>query len=361
MKHSCVLRSAALLGVVGVAAVMPAGADGKPAVDPGAVSGAEQGPIAGELRDAGRLIRLDSMSTMIVTSTGREIALDPDSTQGTTPQFTSTHTDADFTGGTFIAQGGFAEDEFAGATYQIPNSLFPIRVDSTEMIFAVQGAQQTTTTQWRIQIFDGLPTAGQGAMVANFSSLDDGLPPIVLPGGNAGVNVLFFVDPQDPEQIIILKDPNLGPNDFRNITIAYGIDQHNAQTQNPCFFAPPNCCNAFPCSDVSGLAAPNQNWIKAVQCPTVICPSGGWFRFNQINALCRPSGDWVMRMTWSSLAVPCNGDANEDGQVDVDDLNEILAHWFTPQPTGSNGDVTSNGFVNVDDLNLVLGNWGQSC
>lgn len=361
MKIGRMTRAAGVASVAGLAAMMPGGALGQREPSGRAVEFAPEGPVSGEMRDAGMLVRLDSLSLMHVTSTGRAIEVDPTSVQGTTGlQFESTHTDADFTGGTFIAQGGFAENEFAGATYNIPNSLFPIRIDIAEMIFAVQNANQPTTTQWAIRIYDGEPT-GQGALVASFDSINDGLPPIQLPAGNAGVNVLFQVDPGDPQQIVIPRNPNLGPNDDHRVTLAYGILEHNLQTQNPCVIPPPNCCNAFPCTDVSGLSTSQLNWIQSIPCSSLICPTGGWFRFSQVNALCRPSGDWVMRLTWTSLAEPCNGDADGDRMVNIDDLNMVLASWFTPQISGTNGDVTGNGFVNIDDLNLILANWGADC
>jgi len=232
------------------------------------------------------------------------------------------------------------------------------------MIFATSNANQPTTTEWGIKIYDGEPDeGGQGTLVASYFSDDVILPHIQLPPGTNGVNVLFQIDPGDPEQIFILKDPNLGPNDDHRVTIAYGVEHHNNQTQSPCLVAPPNCCNAFPVTDVDGLSTSQLNWIEALDCgpPVFGCPSDGWFRFSQINAICRPSGDWVMRMTWTPLVEPCTGDADGDQMVDVDDLNLVLSHWNTPQVSGTNGDLTGNGFVTVDDLNLVLSNWGNTC
>lgn len=361
MKTGRMIRAFGVVSVAGMAALIPSGALGERQPLAQASEFVPEGPVGGEMRDSGHLIRLDSMKFMHVTSTGNVIEVDPTSVQGTQAQFVSTHTGADFNGGTYIVQGGFAEDEFAGATYNIPNSLFPIRIDFTEMIFATSSANQPTTTEWGIKIYDGEPTGGQGTLVASYDSINDFLPQIQLPAGTSGVNVLFQIDPGDPEQIIIPKDPNLGPNDDHRITIAYGVVEHNMQTQNACFVAPPSCCNAFPVTDVDGLSTSQLNWIQSIPCGSIICPTGGWFRFSQINALCRPSGDWVMRMTWTSLTEPCNGDANGNQIVNIDDLNTVLASWFTPQITGMNGDVSGNGFVNIDDLNIVLANWGVSC
>ncbi|MEZ6211178.1 MAG: hypothetical protein R3B46_08050 [Phycisphaerales bacterium] len=363
MKTGRTIRAIGMAVFAGLLAALPSGALGEGAPEARAVEFIPDGHIDGELRDAGRLVRLDSIGVMHVTSTGQVIEVDPTSVQGSQPQFVSTHTDADFTGGSYIAQAGFAENEYAAATYNIPNSLFPIRIDLAEMIFVTSAANQPTTTQWGIQIWDGVPTDGQSALIASYDSINDFLPPIQLPPGTNGVNVLFQVDPNDPEQIIILKDPNLGPNDDHQVTLAYGVLDHNNQTQNPCVSPPPNCCNAFPATDVSGLAVSTLNWVKAVDCgpPLFGCPSNGWFRFSQIGSICRPSGDWVMRLTWSSFNEPCLGDANGDQIVNVDDLNVVLANWFTPQISGTNGDLNGNGFVTVDDLNIVLSNFSHNC
>ncbi len=54
----------------------------------------------------------------------------------------------------------------------------------------------------------------------------------------------------------------------------------------------------------------------------------------------------------------CPGDANGDGFVNFDDLNQVLGAWLT---TGPQGDVNNSGFVDFDDLNLILSNWGTEC
>lgn len=58
---------------------------------------------------------------------------------------------------------------------------------------------------------------------------------------------------------------------------------------------------------------------------------------------------------------PCPGDTNGDHEVDMLDLNTVLAGW---QQTGVPGDVAppgGDGVVNFDDLNAVLTFWQQSC
>lgn len=208
----------------------------------------------------------------------------------------SSHTDANFGGGSYIVQAGFAETEIAAATYTLPASAFPIRIDLMEMIFATQGTNQQTTTQWSVLVWDGPPNTG--ILVAEFSSDGVILPHIVLPpGAPAGVNVQVAVDPGDPEQIFITDQS--GTHSF---TVGYRVDEHHVQNGDGCSQAPPATANAFPATDTSGLLRPTDNWLRGVNCGPFGCPAnGGWARFSQLNAFCRPSGDWVMRATWSPL------------------------------------------------------------
>lgn len=74
--------------------------------------------------------------------------------------FVSTHTDADFGGGTFIVQAGFAEKEILAASYVISASQFPIRIDLMECIFATVNAVVPTTTHWSVLVWDGPPNTG---------------------------------------------------------------------------------------------------------------------------------------------------------------------------------------------------------
>jgi len=62
-------------------------------------------------------------------------------------------------------------------------------------------------------------------------------------------------------------------------------------------------------------------------------------------------------------ADPCPGDvANNDGIVDVDDLNAILSAWGTNVGVGSPLDLANDdGVIDVDDLNVILSNWGIPC
>ena len=53
---------------------------------------------------------------------------------GTCQQLVSSHTDADFSGGSFVLQAGFAEQEMAAASYVLPEDVWPIRIDLFEIV-----------------------------------------------------------------------------------------------------------------------------------------------------------------------------------------------------------------------------------
>ena len=208
---------------------------------------------------------------------------------------TSSHTDANFEGGSFVLQMGFAEQEIAAASYTLTPDQFPVRVDLVEMIFATYQATESTTTEWSLLVWDGPPNTG--VLVAEYSSDGSTLPHIELPPGTNGINVQVSVDPNDPEQIILTN-----PNGTNMISFGFRIDKHNFQIQDPCFVPPPANRNCFPTTDASGLQSSSGNWLRGIDCGPFGCPAnGGWASFSQLNQFCRPSGDWVMRMTWTSL------------------------------------------------------------
>ncbi len=243
------------------------------------------------------LDRLDVMQVILRPSQGDGVVLRGPGC----PQTIASHTNANFGGGQFVVQAGFAEQEIAAASYQLDPEDFPIKIDLMEFILATSGATQQTTTQWSVLVWDGNPQTG--TLVAEYSSDDVILPHARVGPGTAGVNIQVSVDPGDPEQIFIFNES--GTNTF---SIGFRIDNHNNQTANPCFTAPPSNSNAFPTTDVGGLQNPTRNWLFGVNCGPFGCPAnGGWATFQGLIQLCRPSGDWVMRATWSS--VNCEPDA----------------------------------------------------
>lgn len=198
------------------------------------------------------------------------------------------HTDADFAGGSFVAQAGFSQGEWLAASYIVPQSDFPVRITLTEGIFVTVNASVPTVTAWSVHFWEGEPPTGN--LVASYFSDDLVLPHLRIGPGTAGVNIQFSIDPGDPEQIIL---QNNGSN---RITVAFRIEEHNQPPSNPCINSPPTCCNAFPCTDTSGLAQPSLNWLNGLNCGAFGCPpNGGWARFSGLASFCRPSGDWVIR------------------------------------------------------------------
>jgi hypothetical protein len=231
----------------------------------------------------------------------------------------SSHTDANFGGGTFTAQGGFAQNEIAAVSYTIPAAYFPLRITMIEAILAQSNATVQTETQWSILIYDGTPNQNQ--LLFEFNSDGTILPHVIMGPGTRGTNIQASVDPGDPEQIWIY---NLNNDPTHTFSIGLRIDLHNNQTADPCFTPPPSNSNAFPCTDntvigcgsgYSALSRPSDNWLFAVNCGANGCPpNGGWARFSGLQTDqfifnfcitgCRPRGDWVMRATWDPANCP---------------------------------------------------------
>ena len=256
-------------------------------------------------RFAGELVSLSKVQRLHVTSLGRIIeapGLDADPEWHDTSlracSVVSTHTDFDFgAGGAAILQLGMGEGEAFAATYTADPSEFPIKFEAAECVFAVNSTTVQTTTEWSLLIYEGTPDSG--SLIAVFSSDGLTLPHVILPpspSGTQGLVLRLEVDPGDPEQVFISNDGSA------SFTIAFRIDRHNNQTQNPCFFEPPQSSNAFLATDVSGLSKPQLNWLLGLDCGILGCPpNGGWESFgNLLAGLCRPTGDWIGRAQWSS-------------------------------------------------------------
>ncbi len=258
-----------------------------------ALTGAASAQIPGDPA-AGREgvpVFVDQLSTLRVTPRGVIDELPP---RPRACNFLSSHTDANFAGGSYVAQGGFAQGEILATSFVISAADFPIKIDLVECIFVTNGATVQTTTEWSILFWEGVP---DGSPTYVFSSDDLILPHLRIGPGTAGTNIQFSVDPGDPEQIILNND---GSSTF---SVGFRIDRHNSPPANPCLTAPPTCCNAFPVTDTSGLAQAANNWLFGLDCGVFGCPpNGGWARFSTLSQACRPSGDWVTRTTWSSVS-----------------------------------------------------------
>jgi hypothetical protein len=57
------------------------------------------------------------------------------------------------------------------------------------------------------------------------------------------------------------------------------------------------------------------------------------------------------------LIIRISGDANDDGKVDVADLNAVGLNWRMSGKTWSDGDFNDDGEVNAADLNILALNW----
>jgi thermitase len=73
-------------------------------------------------------------------------------------------------------------------------------------------------------------------------------------------------------------------------------------------------------------------------------PEFGWGRIDAGAAL---------QMAVDSLLIICDGDLDNNGEVDVADLLVVLGSWGTP-----NGDVDGDGDTDVSDLLALISNWG---
>ena len=203
------------------------------------------------------------------------------------PQEVLSLTDASFESGSYTIQAGFGESEAAATTYSLPIDSFPVKLDFAEILFATSNATEVTTTEWSISFYEGTPENGE--LIRTYFSDGKLLPHLVMPAGTTGTIIQFAIDSNDPEQIYF------NDNGSQNISIAFRIEKHHNQNQNPCIVGPPTNSNAFPCTDISGLDSPSNNFLDLIDCGIFGCGSD-WTSFQNLPQLCTPSGDWVMRM-----------------------------------------------------------------
>ncbi len=69
----------------------------------------------------------------------------------------------------------------------------------------------------------------------------------------------------------------------------------------------------------------------------------------------------VVETSCTPVGPTCPGDANNDGFVDLADLNLVLFNFGSPVAPDTNGDVDGSGSVDLADLNVVLFNFGTIC
>ncbi len=82
--------------------------------------------------------------------------------------------------------------------------------------------------------------------------------------------------------------------------------------------------------------------------------------FNQVHFDFRDAanltGTMVLDMNPSLNVVSYEGDVNQDGQVDIFDLNLVANHWLS---AGGPGDANGDGIVNIFDINVISQDWGS--
>ncbi|MCH2141651.1 MAG: hypothetical protein MK077_01460 [Phycisphaerales bacterium] len=256
-----------------------------------------------------QVLQLDQVNVLRIVYSPSTGGADVQQIRGACPPETVTHTDSDFGPGQYVVQAGFAEGEAAAASWTLPLDHFPLRFELAEMLFATSGATQSTTTEWGVEIWQGSPQTG--SLVAAFQSDDVIIPHLTMPPGTSGTIVQFMVDPDDPDQIYV------SDNGEHSYSVAFRVIAHH-QPGSPCITSPPSTANAFPTTDVGGLAAPGGNWIDMVTGPFCVC-GADWTSFQQLPGICTPSGDWVLRSTYTPFGcAPASGACCVgDGSCDV--------------------------------------------
>jgi len=58
----------------------------------------------------------------------------------------------------------------------------------------------------------------------------------------------------------------------------------------------------------------------------------------------------------SCESIPCLGDLNQDGQVNISDLLSLIDAWGA---TDSSADIDGNGIVDVTDMLMLISAWGE--
>ena len=73
------------------------------------------------------------------------------------------------------------------------------------------------------------------------------------------------------------------------------------------------------------------------------------------------SNPYPASFTTAATTPNCDGDADGDGSVTLNDLNIVLFNFGSAVPNGTLGDVDGDGNVTLNDLNIVLFNFGAPC
>jgi hypothetical protein len=115
------------------------------------------------------------------------------------------------------------------------------------------------------------------------------------------------------------------------------------------------------CAAVGGLFQGNATTCASANCPQPVgacCGVGFCLDLTEGECLA-VAGEWAgIDSTCDDPAIcggDCPEDINGDGEIDVNDLLEIVGGWGSSDP---NLDIDGNGVVNTDDLLAVIAAWG---
>ncbi len=274
---------------------------------------AQDAPSDPSRSDRAVRIRLDQIATLRIHTSGWSEYIEPTGAGGIAGAQACgsvTYTDDN----NFVAetpvelaiQAGFGKREIAYASYAIDPSLFPIKLESIEMVFA-QNTTVSTVTHWSMLVWDGPPR--DGLNVITISSDGGQFEHLEMPAGLSATNIQVVVDPDDP--VIIANDSGLNM-----LTVGFRIDKHNQPSQDPCVLPLNETANAFPTTDVDGISDLDNNWLDAIICENVC---DGLNRFFDLPSVCWPSGDWVIRVSFSCTLFGACCDENASCEDDVAD------------------------------------------
>ena len=132
------------------------------------------------------------------------------------------------------------------------------------------------------------------------------------------------------------------PHDTENWDLYYSVTGQNGKWA-------PIALN-IPVGDNTQGAIHTFDWVV----PNEIS-NDAWVRIVQDNT----SGDYddTNDVAFSIISTPaCEGDINEDGNVNVTDLLAVIEAWSQLK---SPADVNDDGTVDVSDLLLIVANWGE--
>lgn len=223
------------------------------------------------------------------------------------------------TGSEITMQLGMRQNEGFGVVYTVGPALFPIEIKLIEAIFAtIADGSGNISCGYKVDIYDGDPTAGTGELVYSLISDPDpsstGLPGDVVlqrratctPTNGTSANVgklqLSVDNTADTQDRWIISNVS-GTGKF---TVVIVIDRMNDANPAPCALVggeEPACNNIFMCTEGSagGLNFASRDLLSAIDCgASGLFAPPGLTRFNQLGVF-SPSRDVLQQVTYTSL------------------------------------------------------------